>query len=129
MKLFLMLSLVFSSAMVLAQPLNWDEIEFSKKYQLTSDIQFSDTVKLNKGDVLVLDDNGQGEAPVIYFSFKNLSCNDAALKAEMVLFNPEPEDQDHDKSIGVEMYEDCYVSMYVEPQFYYNSSVFEEITP
>lgn len=114
------------STSALAETLSWGDLEAGPKYILNADIPFENGMVLKKGDAFALDDMGQGNAPVVYLTFKNLSCTDPSLTAEMVLFNPEPNDTAHDKSIGVEMYEDCYVSMYVEPQFFYNISVFDD---
>ena len=114
------------TAILVAGFLQWNDLEPANKYILTSDIQISEGVKLSKGDAFTFEDSYSDEAPVIYFVFKNLMCTDSSLKSEMVLFNPEPEDQAHDKSIGVELEENCLVGIYVEPQFYYNKSVFSE---
>lgn len=125
MKNFLFFVLIFVASSAFSKTLNWSELDFDTAYTLNSDIEFTDKVKLNKGDVLSFEDRGQGDAPVIYFSFINASCIDAKLTAEMVLFNPEPQDHMNDKSIGVQLVEGCRVWMYVEPQFYYNISVLD----
>lgn len=114
------------SALILSVLLNWNDIELNQKVNLNSDIVFNEKIKLNKGDAFSLEDTMAFQAPVMYFSFKNLNCVDPGLKADMVLFNPEPDDIDHDKSIGVEIEPNCYVGIYIEPKYYYNISVFSK---
>lgn len=122
---FLILTLtVLASGFAHADVLNWGDLDMDQKYTLTTDIVFDNHLVLHKGDAFVVDDKGSGEG-FVYISFKNLMCTDAKLKAELILFNPEPEDTVNDKSVGVEMFEDCEVSVYVETQYYYNKSMFE----
>jgi hypothetical protein len=106
------------------QPLNWGDLENGQKYELLSDIQLSDTVSLHKGEGFEFADIADGSG-FIWLSFKNLQCADVQLKTEMILFNPEPEDQQNDKSIGLLQDENCMLSVYVETRFFYNKSIFK----
>lgn len=106
------------------QALSWGDLENGQKYELLSDIQLSDALTLHKGDGFEFADIADGSG-FIWLSFKNLQCENAQLKTEMILFNPEPEDQQNDKSIGLLQEEDCMVSVYVETRFFYNKSIFK----
>jgi hypothetical protein len=122
---FLILTLtLLASTFALANVLTWGDLDFETKYTLTSDIVFNEQQTLHKGDAFVVNDKGAGPG-FVYISFKNLMCTDPTLKSELILFNPEPEDTVNDKSVGVEMFENCEVSVYVETKFYYSKSMFE----
>ena len=118
------LASTLASTAASANVLNWGDLDMDQKYTLTADVVFDNQLTLHKGDAFVVDEKGAGSG-FVYISFKNLMCTDPTLKAEMILFNPEPEDTVNDKSVGVEMYEDCEVSVYVETQYYYSKSMFE----
>ena len=122
----MLFALLFTGLMARGDSLPWNDLESAKKYILNSDIAITESIKLSKGDAFSLEDVSSGEIPVIYFEMKNLMCTDNSLKSEVVLFNPEPDDHAHDKSIGVELEENCMLGIYVEPQFYYDISVFSE---
>jgi hypothetical protein len=122
MKFIFTIALLFFTATAQAQ-LNWDDLEVGPKYHLAFDLQFDNGVQLKTDTPLVLLEAISFQAPVIYFAFKNLSCTDPNLAAEMILFNPEPDDHVHDKSVGVELDKDCIVGVYIEPRFYYNKSL------
>lgn len=103
--------------------LNWDDLEVGPKYHLAFDLKFDNGLELKTDTPLILKEAISFQAPVIYFAFQNLACKDPNLTAEMILFNPEPEDHVHDKSVGVELDKDCVVGVYIEPRFYYNKSL------
>lgn len=124
MKFLILILTILASQLASAEVLNWGDLDMDHKYTLTTDIIFNDQLVLHKGDAFVVDDKGAGSG-FVYISFKNLMCTDPTLKSELILFNPEPEDTVNDKSVGVEMFEDCEVSVYVETQYYYNKSMFE----
>ncbi len=124
MKYLILTLTLFGSTLASADVLTWGDLDFETKYTLTTDIVFNDQLTLHKGDAFVVDDKGAGPG-FVYISFKNLMCTDPTLKSELILFNPEPEDTVNDKSVGVEMFEDCEVSVYVETKYYYNKSMFE----
>jgi hypothetical protein len=103
--------------------LNWDDLEVGPKYHLAFDLKFDNGVELLTDSPLVLQEAISFQAPVMYFAFKMLDCRNPNLTADMILFNPEPDDQTHDKSVGVELDRDCIVGVYIEPRFYYNKSL------
>lgn len=122
MKLVLLFSILFATSNSYAQ-LNWDDLEVGPKYHLAFDLTFDNGVELKADTPLILQEAISFQAPVIYFAFKNIACTDTNLTADMILFNPEPDDHVHDKSVGVELDKDCTVGVYIEPRFYYNKSL------
>lgn len=122
MKFILSIAVLFLSANAQAG-LNWDDLEVGPKYHLAFDLKFDNGAELNVDTPLILQEAISFQAPVIYFAFKNIACKDPNLTAEMILFNPEPDDHAHDKSVGIELEKDCIVGVYIEPRFYYNKSL------
>ena len=122
MKIILWLSILLSTSYASAQ-INWDELEVGPKYHLAFDLNFDNGATLKVDTPLVLQEVISLQAPVIYFSFRNIACTDPTLTAELILFNPEPDDKVYDKSVGVQLEKDCVVGVYVETRFYYNKSL------
>lgn len=101
---------------LMAHSLQWSDMEAEHKYLLNEDIAINDSIKLSKGDALLLEDVMSGEVPVIFYTFKNHMCSDPSQTAEMVIY----------KGMGVELQSDCKVEIYVEPTDYYSESFFSD---
>lgn len=124
------LILALASSIVLAntaqsEVLIWRDIELGSKYILNAEIPLDGAGSLAKGGAFLLEDIFSGYAPVMHFTFKDLLCTDNQMTSELVLFNPEPDNQSEDKSIGVQRLENCYIEIMIEPKYYYDNSVFE----
>ena len=61
----------------------------------------------------------------MYFQIHLSECKNPELTAEMILINPSPMDNSRDRSVGIELNQDCNVGVYVEPIDYYSSSLLE----
>lgn len=122
MKLVLWILVLLSTSSAFAS-LNWDDLEVGPKYHLAFDLTFDNGAELKIDTPLILQEAISFQAPIIYFAFKNIACKDPKLTADLILFNPEPDDHIHDKSVGVQLEEDCIVGVYIEPRFYYNKSL------
>jgi hypothetical protein len=123
-KIILLFSFLFSTT-VWANVYSWDELEPTQKYTVASDIPFDENLTLKAGSPLYFQEVITGMVPVMLFVFNDPNCTDPGFSSEMTLFNPEPEDTSHNKTIGVQYSEDCSVQIYVEPQYYYNKSIFQ----
>ena len=126
MKTILLLSALLFSTAAFAEAPFWNDLELNQKYHTSKDIQIDETLTLKAESPLILSDVIAGELPVILFIFNNPNCTDPEFESEMALYNPEPEDTDHDKTIGITFSKGCTVDVYVEPQYYYNKSIFAE---
>ncbi|MCM2353595.1 MAG: hypothetical protein NDI63_08255 [Pseudobdellovibrio sp.] len=122
-KILLLISFLFSTT-VLADVLTWDQLETANTYSLANDIEFAEGLTLKAGSSLYFNELITGQVPVIIFSFSDPNCKDASFESEIILFNPEPEDTDHNKEIGLQ-YSECSFDVYVEPQYYYGKSIFK----
>lgn len=124
-KIILLLSFVLSTS-AWANILNWDELEPNTKYTVAYDIPFDENLTLKADSPLYFQEAMDlGGVPVMLFIFQNPNCVDPDFYSEMALFNPEPEDTQNDKSIGIGFSKECTVDIYIEPKFYYNRSIFK----
>lgn len=124
-KIILLFSFVFSTT-VLADVLTWDELEAETKYSVAYDIPFDENLTLKTDSPLSFKEvTDLGNVPVMLFTFLDPNCTNPDFESEMVLFNPEPEDTIHNKEIGVQYSKECYIDIYIEPQYYYNKSIFK----
>ena len=124
MKTILLLSALLFSQIAFAEIPAWNDLELNQKYHISKDIKIDEALTLKAGSPLILNDVFAGQLPVILFIFNNPNCTDPEFESEMALYNPEPEDTDHDKTIGIIFSKGCTVDVYVEPQYYYNKSIF-----
>ncbi len=124
-KIILLFSFVFSTT-VLADVLTWDELEAETKYSVAYDIPFDENLTLKTDSPLYFKEvTDLGNVPVMLFTFLDPNCTNPEFESEMVLFNPEPEDTIHNKEIGVQYSKECCVDIYIEPQYYYDKSIFK----
>ncbi len=124
-KIILLFIFVFSTT-VLADVLTWDELEPETKYSVAYDIPFDENLTLKTDSPLYFKEvTDLGNVPVMLFTFLDPNCTNPEFESEMVLFNPEPEDTIHNKEIGVQYSKECYVDIYIEPQYYYDKSIFK----
>ena len=122
MKYFVLVLAQLVSFTAWSAVLDWSDLEVGPKYHLNADIQFENGYILKKDTPLVLQEAIAMQAPIIYLAFRNIICTDPTLTADLSLFNPEPDDLDNNKSVGVLLDTDCILGVYVEPRFYYNKS-------
>lgn len=123
-KFILLFSFVLSTS-AFANVLTWDELEANEKYSVANDIPFDENLTLKADSPLIFQEAiDLGNVPVMLFTFLNPNCSDPEFESEMVLFNPEPEDTTHNKEIGVQFSKECTIEIYIEPQYYYNKSIF-----
>ena len=119
----IIIALIFSAfsagAYTRDQQLPWGDLDVGTKYHLIADIAYPDGIVLPKDSGLLLTEV-QGGIGIVNFIFQNLTCTDYKIKAEMVMFNPDPADKVHDKSVGIELLENCVVSMWVEGRYFYD---------
>lgn len=124
--LFLILSSI-SHGQPIAQTgerISWFDMDMNQKYVLNFNIDFDQNYKLSEGQPFQLIDSVSGYGPIIVYSFLDMTCQDKARVAELILFNPEPEDLAHDKSVGMELVEECVLQVYVEPKYAFDVSIF-----
>lgn len=126
MKKITILLIILFSNLALADNLTWNELEAGQKYTVANDIPFNENLTLKADSPLYFSELITGPVPVIMFSFQDPNCTDTNFESEMVLFNPEPEDTDHDKSIALQYSKECFIDIYVEPKFFYNKSIFNQ---
>lgn len=125
-KIILLFSFAFSTP-AWANVLTWDELEANQKYSVVNDIPFDENLTLKADSPLIFQEvTDLGNVPVMLFTFTDPNCTNPEFESELVLFNPEPEDTAHNKEIGVQYSKDCAVEIYIEPQFYYNKSIFKD---
>ncbi|MBY0554995.1 hypothetical protein K2P97_10740 [bacterium] len=124
----LILALVSSTVLThtaQSEVLIWRDLELGSKYILNTEIPLDGADSLVKDGAFLLEDVFSGYAPVMHFAFKDLLCTNNQMTSELMLFNPEPDNQSEDKSIGVQRLENCYLEVMIEPKYYYDNSVFE----
>lgn len=124
-KILLLFSFLVSTT-ALADVHTWDELEMNHKYHVAYDIPFDENLTLKADSPLYYKDLIAGGIPVMVFSFVDPNCTNPDFESEIALFNPEPEDTVHDKSIGIQYSKDCVIDIFVEPQYYYNKSIFKD---
>lgn len=122
-KFILLFSFLFSTT-VWADVYTWDELEPKQKYSVAYDIPFDESLTLKADSPLYFQEIITGQVPVMIFSFHDPHCTNPDFESEMTLFNPEPEDTTRDKTIGVQFSKECLVDIYIEPQYFYDKSIF-----
>lgn len=125
-KFILLFSFLFSTT-AWANVYNWNELEPNQKYSVANDIPFDENLTLKADSPLIFQDvTDLGNVPVLLFTFVDPNCTNPEFESEMVLFNPEPEDTVHNKEIGIQYSKECMVDIFIEPQYYYNKSIFKD---
>lgn len=112
------------SSTVWADVLNWNDLEEGNKYSVATDIPFTENLTWKADSPVYFEEVYTGMAPVLVFTFKDANCTDPEFELEQVLFNPEPEDTVHNKEIGIQFSKECNITIFVEPQYYYDKSIF-----
>lgn len=125
-KILLLLTFLFSTT-ALAKAYTWDELEMDGKYHVAYDIPINENLTLKADSPLYYKDLiAGGIIPIMVFSFFDPSCVNPDFESDLTLFNPEPEDTVHDKSIGIQYSKECVINIFVEPRLYYEKSIFAD---
>lgn len=116
--------------MLLAQAaLNWADLYRSRPVDLTMDVAFSELVVLKQGtrfefrEAMPLD-----HIPVTVLELQATDCPFPEAEAEMILVDPRPESERDqlDRSVGVMLYKNCLLEVYVETRDYPTKSFFSD---
>lgn len=124
-KWIIVAALVLGPGIANAETLAWSDLEEGPvKYSLIADLPLSPSVTLFKNHPFVLEQVFFSSLPLVHFTMRDLLCADPSLSTELELYNPEPENPDEDKSIGVQMHAGCLLEIIVESKYYYGRSIF-----
>lgn len=107
--------------------LNWADLNKSEPVDLATDVAMSESLVLKKGtrfefrEAMPLD-----HIPVTVLELQAQDCPFPEAEAEMVLIDPrhESERDSLDRSVGVMLYKNCLVEVYVETRDYPTKSFF-----
>ena len=126
MKKLFMLSCVFGLSNVYSSTLEWGDLDLNQRYQLNQNINIENVISYKMGDKFEMLDRIGGEIPVIYFQMHSVKCENPNLTSEMILINPNPKDTSTDRTIAIQLEENCNLGMWVEVKDYYSPSIYSE---
>lgn len=123
MKYTLILSLFLSCFSVAAQVVEWADIELDQKLTLTQEILFA-----NEGIVIAPETHVEVTdiiglpIDVELYQVKMKKCAFPSKTAEMILLEPF---QQTDRSVGIQLKENCILEIFVELKDLYSKSLFK----
>lgn len=116
------LAAILSSASTLAGPISWSDLDAGYLYRSAFKIEMADGVMIHPDQQLLLLEKYSLGTPLVFFKFRDMACEDLALKTEPILFNPDPTTSD-DNSVGMSYETNCEIDVYVETKDYYDKSI------
>lgn len=122
MKYVTFLAAFLCSASALAGAISWSDLDANYLYRSAFKIEMADGVVIHPDQQLLLLEKYSLGTPLVFFKFRDMSCEDLALKTEPILFNPDPDTAD-DSSVGISYETNCEIDVYVETKDYYDKSI------